>query len=60
MIGIRYFNPIQMSPNGSSQFGRKPENNNGSTQAAMLQRKQIWENIYEDHFVPNGGWSDVW
>lgn len=48
MIGIRDSNPKQISPTGLSQLGRKPENNNGFTQATMLQRKQIWENISEE------------
>lgn len=33
MLGIRDSNPKQISPTGSSQLGRKPENNNQSTQA---------------------------
>lgn len=51
MIGIRDSNPKQISPTGSSWLGREPENDNGSTQAAMLQRKQIGENVSEGYFV---------
>lgn len=54
MIGIRDSNPKQISPTGSSWLGRKPENNNGSSQAVMLHRKQteqIEDNVSEGYFV---------
>lgn len=54
MIGIRDSNPKQISPTGSSWLGREPEHNNGSTQAVMLQKKQIEENVSEGDFVLAG------
>lgn len=62
MIGIRDSNPKQISPTGMSWLGRKPENNNGSSQAVMLHRKpteQIEDNVSEGYFVLVSEESDV-
>lgn len=62
MIGIRDSNPKQISPTGSSWLGRKPANNNGSSRAVMLHRKQtelIEDNVSEGYFALVSEESDV-